>query len=260
SIRNLNVRRPFDGIKLVLQPEKWSIDVFAVKPLLTTPLDSSITLPIIPKRSGESGPQTQPAQSFVRPLDLYYLGLDRKNAQSDQGTARERRNTVGINAHQTASKLSLVQEGDLRLGTLGPARLLAWKFAQGVSYSLPQIQYHPIFELQGAISCGDKNPQNADLQTFYPLFPTGLYYGDMVFTSGSLNAIVAHPSLGMQLSKCLSLNVDSFFLWRQRRTDGLYSQSGTFLRTGQTSRSRYIGATQDLSVAWHVDRHTTSVL
>src|SRR5262249_9603960 len=37
SIRNLNVRRPFDGIKLVLQPEKWSIDVFAVKPLLTTP-------------------------------------------------------------------------------------------------------------------------------------------------------------------------------------------------------------------------------
>src|SRR5882762_2527435 len=29
-----------------------------------------------------------------------------------------------------------------------------------------------------------------------------------------------------------------------------------FLRTGQTSRSRYVGATQDLSIAWHVDRHT----
>jgi len=30
-----------------------------------------------------------------------------------------------------------------------------------------------------------------------------------------------------------------------------------FLRTGQTSLSRYVGATQDLSIAWHVDRHTT---
>jgi len=75
----------------------------------------------------------------------------------------------------------------------------------------------------------------------------------MVFTSGSLNAIVAQPSVGMQLSKGLSLNVGSFFLWRQRKTDGLYSQAGMFLRTGQTSPSRYVGATQDLSIAWHVD-------
>jgi hypothetical protein len=55
----------------------------------------------------------------------------------------------------------------------------------------------------------------------------------------------------------LSLNFDSFFLWRQRTTDGLYSQSGMFLRTGQTLPSRYVGATPDLSIAWHVDRHTT---
>jgi hypothetical protein len=147
------------------------------------------------------------------------------------------------------SNLAFVQEGDLQLGTFGLGRLLAWKFAHGLSYSLPKIRQHPILGLQGAISSGDKNPQNIDLQTFYPLFPSGLYYGDMVFTSGSLNAIVAHPSVGMQLSKGLSLNVDSFFLWRQRTTVGLYSQAGMFLRTGQTSRSRYVGATQDLSIA-----------
>jgi hypothetical protein len=126
-----------------------------------------------------------------------------------------------------------------------------------VSYSLPRVRYHPVLELQGAISSGDKNPQNAALQTFFPMFPAGLYYGDMVFTSGSLNAIVAHPSLAMQLSKSLTLNVDSFSLWRHRTTDGLYSQSGMLLRTGQTSQSRYVGATQDLDIAWRVDRHTT---
>jgi len=30
-----------------------------------------------------------------------------------------------------------------------------------------------------------------------------------------------------------------------------------FLRTGQASPSRYVGATQDLTIAWDVDRHIT---
>jgi Alginate export len=256
SIRDLNVRRPFDGIKLILRPQKWRIDIFAAKPVVTSPGFFDDAPDHTQTFWGIWATDTK-EQSFVRQLDFYYLGLDRKNAQFEQGTARERRNTLGVRAHETASKLAFIQEGDLQLGTFGSGRLLAWKFADGLSYSLPQIRQHPTLELQGAISSGDKNPEKVDLQTFYPLFPSGLYYGDMVFTSGSLNAIVAHPSLGMQLSKSLSLNIDSFFLWRQRTTDGLYSQAGMLLRTGQTSRSRYVGATQDLSVAWHVDRHTT---
>jgi len=232
SVRDLNVRRPFDGIKMIVRLQEWRIDAFAVKPVVTTPGFFGDAPDHAQTFWGIWATKTK-GQSFVRQLDLYYLGLDRKNAQFDQGTARERRRTLGFRAHETAGNLALLQEGDLQLGTVGSGRLLAWKFADEVSYRLPQVRYHPILELQGAVSSGDENPQNTDLQTFYPLFPSGLYYGDMVFTSGSLNAIVAHPSLGMQLSKNLSLNVDSFFLWRQKTTDGLYSQSGMFLRTGR---------------------------
>jgi hypothetical protein len=57
SIRDLNVGRPFDGIKMVLRPQEWRIDIFAARPVVTAP-DSSMTLPITLKRSGESGPQT----------------------------------------------------------------------------------------------------------------------------------------------------------------------------------------------------------
>jgi hypothetical protein len=256
SLRDLNVRRPFDGIKLILRRQEWRIDVFAAKPVVTSPgfFDDA---PDHTQTFWGIWATDRKEQSFVRQLDFYYLGLDRKNAQFDQGTAREQRNTLGVNAHESAGRFSLLQEGDLQFGTFRSGRLLAWKLAQGVSYSLPRVRYHPVLELQGAISSGDKNPQNAALQTFFPMFPAGLYYGDMVFTSGSLNAIVAHPSLAMQLSKSLTLNVDSFSLWRHRTTDGLYSQSGMLLRTGQTSQSRYVGATQDLDIAWRVDRHTT---
>ena len=110
-----------------------------------------------------------------------------------------------------AGRVSLFQEGDLQLGTFGSGRLTAWKFAQGVSYSSPRIRYRPIFGLQGAISSGDGSPSNPNLHTFYPLFPKGLYYGYMLFTSGSLNAIVVHPTASLQLSRILSLDIDNFF-------------------------------------------------
>ncbi len=52
-------------------------------------------------------------------------------------------------------------------------------------------------------------------------------------------------------------NCGQFFFWRQRASDGLYSQSGVLLRTGQDTRARYIGAEQNLDLDWRVDRHTT---
>lgn len=92
SIRDLNVRRPFDGIKLALQPEKWSIDVFAAKPVATSPgfFDDA---PDHTQTFWGIWATNAKGQSFVRQLDFYYLGLDRKNANFDKGTAREFRNT-----------------------------------------------------------------------------------------------------------------------------------------------------------------------
>jgi hypothetical protein len=84
-----------------------------------------------------------------------------------------------------------------------------------------------------------------------------VYYGYMLFTNGSLNAIVAHPSVSLQLSPTVSFIGDTFAFWRTSTEDGLYSQSGAFLRTGQASVARYIGAEGDLGVAWRVDPHTT---
>jgi Alginate export len=256
STREVNVRRPFDGIKIILRPRDWRIDIFTVKPVSTPPgpFDDA---PDHSQTFWGVWATKQNALRFVRQLDFYYLGLDRASARFDQGIGRERLHTLGFNAHEQVGAVRFFQEGDLQLGTFGSGRLLAWKFAHGLSYSPARVRYQPTFGIQGAVSSGDRDSKNADLQTFDPLFPKGLYYGYMIFTSGSLNAIVAHPSFGMQLSKILSLNLDNFFLWRQTTADGLYAQSGLFLRTGQTSPARYIGATQDLSIVWRLDRHIT---
>ena len=96
----------------------------------------------------------------------------------------------------------------------------------------------------------------SNLLKVYPLFSKGLYYG-FIDDSGSLNAIVLRGKIALQISKIISLAPDSFFFWRLRTTDGLYSQPGVLLRNGLASQENYVGVLQDIAITWTVDHHTT---
>jgi len=135
---------------------------------------------ITSRRYGEFG-RTRPRifLSRVTQLDVYYLGLDREKATFDQGTAREQRHTVGINLHGRKNDLFFFGEGDVQFGKFGRGQLLAWKVAPILGYAFPKVRFHPALSVQGAISSGDKNPADPNLETFNPLFPNGLYYGYM---------------------------------------------------------------------------------
>jgi hypothetical protein len=250
STRDLNVRRGFDGINVRVRAAEWRIDVFAAKPVAT--------------HKGVFDDAVDHNQTFwgvwavtTKGLDVYYLGLARNSARFDQGAAGEHRHTLGFILREQTGGWSFAQEGDLQVGTFGSSRLVAWKIAQRTSYAFVRTRLRPVVSLQGAVSSGDADPGDPRLQTFHPLFPRGVYYGPLVFTSGSLNAIVAHPGVSLQLSPTVSFTGDTFFFWRTRTSDGLYSPSGALLRTGQTSRARYIGAAADVGVAWRADSHTT---
>ena len=257
STRDLNVRRGFDGINVRVRSDQWRIDAFAVKPVATQKAVFDDAFDHNQTFWGVWAVRTKRVPAPLSQLDVYYLGLVRKSAQFDQGADVERRHTLGFILNERAGAWSFAQEGDLQLGTFGSSRLAAWKIAQRTSYSFTRLSLRPVVSLHGAVSSGDADPGDPRLQTFHPLFPKGVYYGYMVFTSGSLNAIVAHPGVSLQLSPTVSFTGDTFFLWRSRTSDGLYSTSGAFLRTGQTSQARYTGAVGNLGVAWRVDSHTT---
>jgi hypothetical protein len=256
DVRDLNVRQSFDGIKLILRPKDWQVDLFAMHPALSNPglfddyPDHTQTL------WGVYGVTSKHLPRFIRQLDAYYLSLDRKFAQFAQGSGRDQRRTVGSLIHGRKGNFSYVGEGDLQFGKFGRGNILAWKYDQTLSYSFSHLKFRPVPSLLFAISSGDKNPANPDLQTFYPLFPKGLYYG-FIDDSGSLNAIVLHEEIALQISKKVSIAPDNFFFWRQRSTDGLYSHPGVLLRSGLASQKKYVGALQDIAITWTVDHHTT---
>ncbi len=111
-----NVRRGYDGAKLIFRTGAWQLDTFAVKPAQT--------------RTGyfDAGPENaqtfwgvyvssqKPMVSFFGRLETYYLGLDRKSVRFDQGSARDQGHTVGVRSKGQAGGLEYQFEGDFQFG------------------------------------------------------------------------------------------------------------------------------------------------
>jgi hypothetical protein len=256
AIRELNVRRTFDGVKAIVRPRNWRIDLLAFRPALNKPgafddgIDSSQAI------WGVWAVRPIAVQSFWRQADFYYLGLDRKQATFEQGTARELRHTVGVLLHAQQHAFAMFTQADLQLGSFGPGSIRAWKYAQSLSWSLRDGPLRPVVTLLGAISSGDTGAASPVLQTFNPLFPRGLYYG-YIDSTGSPNAMVLHPQLGLSILPTVSILVSHFSFWRTSAADAIYSQPGFLLRAGNEGQSRYVGSLQDLAIRWRADRHTT---
>jgi len=184
AIRELNVRRTFDGVKSIIRLGDWKIDLLAFRPALIKPgvfddrIDSSHAL------WGAWASRPIKKRSFWRQADVYYLGLDRKQASFKQSTARELRHTVGVLLHAQQGAFSMFTEADLQFGSFGADNIRAWKYAQSLSWSFRDRPLRPAVSLLGAISSGNTRSGSPVLQTFNPLFPRGLYYG-YIDSSGS---------------------------------------------------------------------------
>jgi hypothetical protein len=82
-------------LKAIIRPGDWRIDLLAFKPALIKPgaFDDGIDSSQAPWGAWAARPIKK--RSFWRQADVYYLGLDRKQARFQQGTPRELRHTVG---------------------------------------------------------------------------------------------------------------------------------------------------------------------
>jgi hypothetical protein len=92
-----NVHRAFDGIALIWKKASWDVHAFATKPVLNgtgffdAPADPGTTFwGVYAVRSKTKEENIQP-----RNIDLYYLGLDQKQAVFDKGVGRELRHIIG---------------------------------------------------------------------------------------------------------------------------------------------------------------------
>ena len=231
------------------------VDAFAVKPVRT--------------KIGVFDDDPDPDQDFwglyaVTPVswlpggnvDLYYLGLDRKNASFDQGTAHELRHSVGTRIWGHIAGWDYNLEFVYQFGSFGSGDIQAWTAASDVGFTFANALFKPRLGLKANVTSGDDNPNNRDLQTFNPLFPRGAYFGEPALI-GPANHIDVHPQLELALLRNLILTVNWDCFWRESTHDGIYGPAVNLIQTGKTSDARYVGNQAEAMLEWHVDRHLT---
>ena len=251
-----NVRLSFDGFVVKSRLDAWQVDGFAVRPDVDNPgfFDNAPNHAV-----GFWGVYASRPLPHKNSLEVYYLGLDRKEARFQRGAAQEVRHTLGARfSRPIASEQpgwDFDYEGLWQFGTFGSANIEAWTVASETGYRIPTIPLKPRFSAKADISSGD-NPNSRTLGTFNPLFPKGNYFGVLATTGpGPINFIDVHPHVEAALPHDVSVSFDWIVQWRENANDGVYAVPGFLIRAADGSRARFVGHRPGGEVRWQVNRH-----
>jgi hypothetical protein len=250
-----NIRRAFDGIRLLTHFDDWQIDAFVSRPVEDDPgsfddwgedgtnfwgVYATHPLPILPGAK----------------FDLYYLGLRRPDAAFVQGTGDELRHSLGARLFGERNGWDYNFEGVVQFGRFGGAGILAWTLASETGYTLAAAPMKPRLGLRADVISGDGNPNDGRLGTFNPLSPKGAYFGEIALI-GPANLFDLHPSLDLHVTDHVKANLDWDIFWRYSTADGLYDPGGNVLRRPAGSGASFVGHQPSVGVEWDLGRHTT---
>jgi hypothetical protein len=251
-----NVRLSFDGFRLQTKVHSWEIDGLAFRP----DFDKFGFFDNAPNNQvGFWGVYATRPTTDGTTLDLYYLGLDRKQATFERGTAQEVRHSLGARFSRPIATehpgWDFDYEGLWQFGTFGSANIRAWTVASETGYRLPTLALKPRFSAKVDISSGD-HPNSNTLGTFNPLYPKGNYFGVLATTGpGPFNFVDVHPHVETLFPHNVSVSFDWIFQWRESVEDGVYAVPGFLITAANGSLARYVGNRPGTEIRWQANRH-----
>ena len=250
-----NVRRTFDGIRVLADVETWTINALAVRP-----------------RTSENGifdDSTDRSQALwglyltrsargrrVLGLDAYYLVREQDSAQYDQGSAAETRRTLGLRFFGSNGGWTWNAEPMIQFGEFGTGQVRAWTIASETGYIWSDRKSRPALKLSANIASGDRDRLAPDLQTFSPLYPRGNYFSEDSIL-GPQNFYNVHPFLTLHPSSIWALTADYNMFWRMSVGDGVYGPAGSLVRSGAGSRERLVSTALSVTSEWTIGRQLT---
>ena len=260
-----NVRRSFEGARLLTQSGAWRTDIIAVRPVLAKignfddRRDAGQALWGV--YASNPGLQQLPWGSG---LDLYYLGYRNRQARFDQGIgieprptfAAEQRHTLGARFWGERQGWDWNWEAIAQGGRYGEGTIAAWSLATETGHTWLRSMGQPRLGLSVNAASGDRNPDDDKLESFNALFPRGNYFSELALL-GPRNFVNVRPSLSFQPARSVTMTADVDFFWRLQTQDGIYSPGGGLLRSGRGSNARFVGTELSLSTAWQMNSRVT---
>jgi alginate export protein len=274
-----SVRRAFDGVRAFWKAGNGNrVDAFLVRPVnpqLGVFDDSRDRTQLF---WGIYATSPVPRVKGLK-VDLYYLGLDRRDAPFAQGLAQERRHTVGARLFgnrtgfdldeeefnfdsrrvpDVESKFDWDVEGAYQFGSYGTGEIGAWMISSNWGYTFTELPLSPRLGLKADAASGDSNLQDQRLGTFNPLFPALRYYS-LVRLFEPANLLNLQPSITVDLAKNVNATVAGSVLWRENTADAFYAPPLVPVK-GTVTSDRFIGQQTSAILAWKATAHLTVAL
>jgi len=243
------MRQSFDGGTVVVRQGRWRADGFGTRYVSTETGvfdDSSDT-----GRSlwGLYAVRSL-AQDGTQGVDLYYIGYRRTAATFDQARGREIRHSWGARFWKTSTGIDYNFEAVVQTGSFANAAIRAWAIGTDTGYRV-ETAGRPRLGLRANVTSGDVDRNDDRLGTFNPLFPRGGYFG-LIASAGPSNQVDLHPLLTVNPGEDLSVAIGWLFFWRHRTDDGIYTTSGSLLRSAAGTHSRFVGHSPGIEAIWQV--------
>ena len=260
AAEGLNIRRSFDGIRLIHRRGRWIFNA-QVDKLVTAKPGVFNDVPDAHQTfwgfGGTRSRGPQAAEAF------YYIALDRKRGVFDKGIGREIRHSIGFHSQAARTHLDYNADAILQVGAfeqpLVSGAIHAWAVSADTGYMWPKRPWRPRVSLRTDVASGDSGNSAKNLGTFNPLFPATAY-SDTIGLIGASNSTAVSPFLRLTPNPSLTINAGAAFFWRTSTRDGIYGINVAPIRTGRLTRDRYVGVLPSLRFDNRISRHWQATL
>jgi Alginate export len=251
----LNMRRSFDGARLISRSHKLKIEGFYALEVIPQfdPFNNSSRH--APKFWGLNFAFALPKK--LGNLELYYYGYQRINAKFQNASGLETRHSLAFRSFIENGKHFNHNSGIIyQFGSIDKSAISAWSFQSDMHYIWSEARYKPNLGLKLEYVTGDKNASDQQLNTFNPMFNNPSYFG-LLNKMTSMNLKGIHPSFQLNLKPTLRVKAEANFYWRANKNDGLYAPSLANIRAGKNTQDSYIGTQLGASFEWDLSKNVT---
>jgi hypothetical protein len=155
-------------------------------------------------------------------LSGYYAYYSQDNARYLTVSGNERRDIIDVRFYAKTNDFDGDVEVMSQTGSIGNDTIKAWAVGAVAGYTFSGRDWKPRLGVQFDAASGNSDPRGNVLQTFNPLFPSGLYFTLAGYTT-YVNLIHFKQSLTFQPTSSVKIHLAVAEQWRETTADAVYT-------------------------------------
>jgi hypothetical protein len=252
-----NVRQSYDGASVAYTRGPWRFIM-----LYTHPVQNRDSSAFDDYSSGHLSLDLVRVERRVTSsssLSAYVGQFRQDDAQFPSVSGNERRDLVDVHYTGVSGCLDWDAEAMSQTGKIGAQAIRAWAIGTVVGRTLSSTGFRPRISLQFDAASGNKSPNDHQLDTFNPLFPSGYYFTTAGYTT---YANLVHVKIGFSMNALPKLKLSSGIgvEWRETSADAIYTLPDVPVPDTAGRGGRYVGTYGQFRADCGLTPHTALAL